>query len=162
MKCGFTVFLALPESSAGRTERTPAASMPGATPPSPDRFSFRLLGPTPEPAPARKERRRMQRVHPRRLVELHLAPHGLLNVMDISAYGLQIEHERPMRFGETYQAELRYADDRARVRVQVAWSALVPKGERGASAIRYRTGFQFLEPVPPALLATLPRLSEEA
>jgi hypothetical protein len=82
--------------------------------------------------------------------------------MDISAYGLQIEHERPMRFGETYQAEVRHEDDRARVRVQVAWSALVPRTDGAPTAIRYRTGFQFLDPVPPALLATLAHLSEES
>ncbi len=102
----------------------------------------------------------MQRFRPRGPMELHLAPHAPFSVMDISAHGVQIEHERPLRFGETYQAELRHADERARVRVQVAWSALVPASPRGTSAIRYRTGFRFMEPVPPALLATLSRLSE--
>jgi len=51
-------------------------------------------------------------------VEVHLLPHGPLRIVNISGSGVLIEHEQPLRFGQIYQAELRHAERRVRLRVR--------------------------------------------
>jgi hypothetical protein len=142
-------------SRPGAPEGTPAAlpSMRGLT--------LGLLGPSPL-EPPRKERRRARRVQPPTAVEVKVIPHGAILVQDISPVGMLVEYEQAFKYGDIYQAELGRDDQQVRVRLQVIRSTVVRAKDRdtGVSTIRYRTGFQFVEPIPPGLSAIVAELTD--
>lgn len=85
---------------------------------------------------------------------------GPLHVLDISTSGLAVEHESAFQFGSSYEAEIRRAEQKIRLRLQVVRSLVDPDAGKGHSAIRYRTAFQFLDAVPPAFFTLVPELCE--
>jgi len=163
--CGFTLFKRSKTDSplssrssppSNRGESSPVTSVPE---PSPD-FQVTLLKPIPPTPIPKKERRGAKRVQPSQPLQIQFSLNQALQVLNISLSGLVVEHETAFKFGTTYEAELRRLDQKLRLRLRVVRSLVVPTAGVSDSTIRYRTAFQFVDAVPPALLTLIPELSE--
>ncbi len=81
-----------------------------------------------------------------------------LEVLNISANGLLVEHAAPFKPGLACEVELCRSGQTIRLHGEVVRSAVAIGGEKGAG-VRYCTAVHFLEP-PEAILSFLPELSE--
>jgi len=164
-QCGLTLFRRLdtdsssPSGSGAPSGHRPSSHATSVPEPSP---SFQATQPKPiSPAPApRKERRGSKRVKPCQPLQIQFSSNQPLQVLDISASGLIVEHEIGFKFGATYEAELKRSDKLLRLHLKVVRSLVVGKSGTSDSAIRYRTAFQFVDAVPPAFFTLIPELSE--
>lgn len=138
--------------------QTPTSAESGA-PAFPPDFRFRrLTAVLTVDAKPRPERRRARRVRPRARLEARLLRTAPLEVLNISAHGLLVEHSAPFKPGMPCEVELRRSGGAIRLRGEVVRSAVAIGGEKG-TGIRYCTAVQFLE-TPEAILAFLPELTE--
>jgi hypothetical protein len=110
------------------------------------------------PAP-RRERRRGKRVRPKERLEVRLCQIAPLEAVDISAFGLLIEHKSPFRPGCVCEVELWRTGRKVHLRGEVV-RTFVANGGGSQTGLRYRSAVQFLE-TPPAIFELLPELSEE-
>jgi len=162
--CGFNLFQeseTISSSRPGRIspQREPYLPPPFRRRPSPD---SQVLG-SPPIAPVavpRGERRRAKRVRPQRPLQILISTNKPLEILDISTSGLAVEHETAFSFGFNYEAEIGHSKQKIRLRLQMVRSLIGPTLGKGSSAIRYRTGFQFLDALPPAFFTLIPELCE--
>lgn len=110
------------------------------------------------PAP-RRERRRGKRVRPKERLEVRLCQIAPLEAVDISAFGLLIEHKSPFKPGCVCEVELWRTGRKVHLRGEVV-RTFVANGGGSHAGLRYRSAVQFLE-TPPAIFELLPELSEE-
>jgi len=111
------------------------------------------------PASPRRERRRGKRVRPKERLEVRLCQIAPLEAVDISAFGLLIEHKSPFTPGCVCEVELWRSGRKVRLRGEVVRTFVADGGDRH-TGLRYRSAVQFLE-TPPAIYELLPELSED-
>jgi hypothetical protein len=119
------------------------------------------IAPTPPAAPLKpRERRRTNRLRPRKPLNLRTSAKVALQVLDISASGLLVEHATPFMPGSVCELELRISTTAIRLLVQVVRCVVTKDSRAHRPGILYRTAFQFMDAPSPTLFALLKELAQ--